>query len=79
MDRILSVAMTSAAVAAQPRKLAAARILEKTRGGKVKKPTLHPLGIRKVRGIPLHRLGGCGRINQNRTFHLLRKADVLTC
>jgi hypothetical protein len=34
----------------------------------------------KCAGFPLsHRLGGCGRLTQNRTFHLLRKADVLTC
>src|SRR5437588_12184209 len=53
--------------------------VEKTRGGKVKKPTFPPrLGIPQTpRGIPTFpqplRLR---ETNKNRTFHLLRKADI---
>ncbi|MGD1081579.1 MAG: hypothetical protein ABR881_24935, partial [Candidatus Sulfotelmatobacter sp.] len=47
-------------------KLAAGKAVEKTRGGKVQKPTFPPPRRRR-------------EINQNRTLHLLRKADALTC
>jgi hypothetical protein len=55
--------------------------VEKTRGGKVQKPTFRfAWKPRKQRGIstfpqPRRRLG----INHNRTFHLLLKPDILIC
>jgi len=62
-------------------KKSARRAVEKTRGGKVKKPTFPPrLEIPQTPGFPLsHSPGGYGRltkIEQNRTFPFLRKGDI---
>jgi hypothetical protein len=56
--------------------------VEKPRGGKVQKPDFTTaLGNpAKEAGFPLsHSPGDGGFINSNRTDHLLRKPDILTC
>src|ERR1039457_4654354 len=81
MGRTPSVAMTSAAVRSSTRNWRPARPRKRRAVEKSKSRLSHRAWkSRKVRGIPTfpppRRLR---EINQNRTFHLLRKADALTC
>src|SRR2546428_4910889 len=68
-------------VAIRPTKLAARRAVEKTRGGKVQKPTFPPrLEIpQTARDSHFSPAPATAAINSNRTSHVLRKPDVLTC
>jgi len=62
-------------------KMAARRAMEKTRGGKVQKPTFPPrLEIPPTaRDSHFPTAPATATINSNRTSHVLRKPDVLTC
>jgi hypothetical protein len=68
-------------VAIRPTKMAARRAMEKTRGGKVQKPTFPPrLEIpQTARDSHFPTAPATAAINSNRTSHVLRKPDVLTC
>jgi hypothetical protein len=68
-------------VAIRPTKMAARRAVEKTRGGKVQKPTFPPrLEIpQTARDSHFSPAPATAAINSNRTSHMLRKPDVLTC
>jgi len=67
--------------AIRPTKMAARRAMEKTRGGKVQKPTFPPrLEIpQTARDSHFPTAPATAAINSNRTSHVLRKPDVLTC
>ena len=62
-------------------KMAVRRAMEKTRGGKVQKPTFPPrLEIPPTaRDSHFPTAPATATINSNRTSHVLRKPDVLTC
>src|SRR5882724_4999042 len=62
-------------------KMAVRRAMEKTRGGKVQKPTFPPrLEIPPTaRDSHFPTAPATAAINSNRTSHVLRKPDVLTC
>jgi len=68
-------------VAIRPTKMAAPRAVEKTRGGKVQKPTFPSrLEIpQTARDSHFPTAPATAAINSNRTSHVLRKPDVLTC
>jgi hypothetical protein len=68
-------------VVIRPAKMAARRAVEKTRGGKVQKPTFPPrLEIpQTARDSHFPTAPTTAAINSNRTSHVLRKPDVLTC
>src|SRR6202162_4279395 len=68
-------------VAIRPTKIAARRAVEKTRGGKVQKPTFPPrLEIpQTARDFHFPTAPSTAAVNSNRTSHVLRKPDVLTC
>jgi len=67
-------------VAIRPTKMAARRAVEKTRGGKVQKPTFPRLEIpQTARDSHFPTAPATAAINSNRRSHVLRKPDVLTC
>jgi hypothetical protein len=67
--------------AIRPTSMAARRAMEKTRAGKVQKPTFPPrLEIPPTaRDSHFPTAPATAAINSNRTSHVLRKPDVLTC
>src|SRR6202162_331151 len=68
-------------VALAASKVTARRAVERTRGGKVQKPTFPPRSEipQTARDSHFPTAPATAAINSNRTSHVLRKPDVLTC